>query len=229
MCLAVFQAFWGKAYKYFPLKVVFLVCIAVFELGSLIIALAQNSITIVAGRAIQGVGGAGITGGCYIICAFITEPKRLPAVMGIFGTVWSCSSVLGPILGGVFTQNLTWRWCFWINLPIGGATMAVIILFFHTPPHSRFASAKPREIPLLFDFPGMVILLGAFICLFLALEDGGLSKPWNSSVPIGLLVGSGLLVIVFVVVQWKQGDRAMVVPRILSRRSIAACALFNFL
>lgn len=229
MCLAVFQAFWGKAYKFFPLKIVFLTCIAVFELGSLIIAVAQSSTTIIVGRAVQGAGGAGVTGGCYIICAFIIRPKRLPTVMGLFGTVWSCSSVLGPVLGGVFTENVSWRWCFWINLPIGGATMAIVLLFFKTPPHSRMANAQPKEMPLLFDFPGVIIMLGAFVCLLLALQDGGITEPWDSSIPIGLLVGFGLLVIVFSLVEWKQGERAMVVGRIMKRRSIAACAAFNFL
>lgn len=104
MTLAAFQSFWGKAYKFFPLKTAFLACISIFELGSLIVAVAPNSPTVVAGRAIQGVGGAGIAGGCYTICAFITKPAKLSAIFGIFSFVWSCSSVLGPVLGGVFTN-----------------------------------------------------------------------------------------------------------------------------
>ncbi|OCK74840.1 MFS general substrate transporter [Lepidopterella palustris CBS 459.81] len=184
----------GKAYKFFPLKTLFLACIAVFELGSLLIAVAQNNSTVIVGRAIQGAGGAGITGGCYIICAFITRPKRLPAVMGLFGIVWSCSSVLAPVLGG-------------------------------TPPHSRMASTQGKEIPLLFDFPGMIIMLRAFVCLLLALQDGGVIERWDSGIPIGLLVGFGLLVIIFLVVEWKQGERAMIVGRIMKRRSIAACSV----
>ncbi|EXJ93249.1 hypothetical protein A1O3_01806 [Capronia epimyces CBS 606.96] len=229
MCLAAFQAFWGKAYKYFPLKIVFLVCIVIFEVGSLVVALAQNSTTVIVGRAIQGAGGAGITGGCYVICAFITPPNRLPAVMGIFGTVWSCSSVLGPVLGGVFTQDVTWRWCFWINLPIGGATMLIILLCFTTPAHSRIARAKPKQLALLFDFPGVAVLLGSLICFCLALQDGGITKPWSSSIPIGLLVGFGLLLIVFALIEWKQGDKAMIPGSIMTRRSIAVCAVFSFL
>lgn len=227
MCLAAFQSFWRRAYKYFPLKIVFLVCITVFELGSLIVAVAQNSTTVIAGRAIQGAGGAGVTGGCYTICAFITRPKRLATILGMFSSVWSCSSILGPVLGGVFTQDVSWRWCFWVNLPIGGATIAIILLFFKTPPHSRMAHTNLKEAPLLFDFPGIAILLAALICIVLALEDGGVTTPWSNSVPIGLLIGFGLITILFILVEWNQGEQAMIVPRIMRRRSIYTLALFN--
>ncbi|EAW12043.1 MDR family MFS transporter [Aspergillus clavatus NRRL 1] len=227
LCLATFQAFWGKAYKYFPLKTAFLTAIGVFELGSLIAALAPNSPALIVGRSIQGVGGAGVTGGVYTILAFITRPKYLHAVFGVTSAVWSLSSVLGPILSGVFTQYVTWRWCFWVNLPIGGAAMIILLLLLKTPPHSRVAHTTLRGIPTLFDFPGMIVLVGAMVCLLLALEDGGVKLPWHNSVPIGLLIGFGLLLIVFVVVEWKQGEGAMVVPRIIKRRSILVLALFN--
>lgn len=227
MCLAAFQAFWGKAYKYFPLKAVFLTCITVFEIGSLVIAVAPNSTTIIVGRAIQGTGGAGITGGCYIILAFITEPKHLHKVMGLSSTVWSCSSVLGPVLGGLFTENITWRWCFYVNLPIGGAAIVILLIFFKTPPHSRHGHAKLKEIPLLFDLGGTVLVLAAMTCLLLALQDGGVTKPWSNGQPIGLLVGFVLITILFVFLEWKQGDRAMVVFRIIKRRTIWTLAIFS--
>lgn len=230
MTLAAFQTFWGKAYKFFPLKPVFLAAILVFEVGSLIIALAPSSPAVVAGRAIQGAGGAGITSGCYTICAFITRPRRRAPIMGLFGIPWICASVLGPVLGGIFTQNVSWRWCFWINLPIGGVTMLVILLLFKTPPMSRIARLdKFSDLPLEFDLLGMATLLGALICLFLALRVGGLTRPWDSRGVIGLLIGFSLFTLLFISIEWKQGERAMVVRRILRRRTIAACAIFNFL
>lgn len=227
MSLAAFQAFWGKAYKYFPLKIVFLTCIGVFELGSLIAALAPNSETLILGRAIQGLGGAGVTGGCYTILAFITRPKNMPAILGLSSSVWSCSSVLGPLLGGFFTQDVTWRWCFWVNLPIGGTTMLILLLFFKTPAHSRMASTTFKEVPFLFDFPGIATLVAALVCLLIALEDGGVLRPWTDSVPIGLCVGFALLMGLLAIVEWKQGEKAMIVPRIMKRRTILVLALFN--
>ncbi|OAR02344.1 hypothetical protein LLEC1_04195 [Akanthomyces lecanii] len=227
MSLAAFQAFWGKAYKFFPLKVVFLTCIGIFEIGSLIAALSPSSNVLILARAIQGLGGAGITGGCYTIFAFITPPKNMPAILGLSSSVWSCSSVLGPLLGGLFTQDVTWRWCFWVNLPIGGTTMLILLFFFKTPAHSRMAHTTWKEVPFLFDFPGIVTTVAALVCLLIAFEDGGVLRPWTDSVPIGLVVGFILLMGLLFVVEWKQGENAMIVLRIMKRRTILILSLFN--
>lgn len=227
MCLATFQTFWGKAYKYFPLKTIFLVCIGIFELGSLVAALSPSSAALIVGRAVQGAGGAGITSGCFTILAFITKPKRLHAVFGLSSMVWSLSSVLGPVLGGVFTEYLTWRWCFWVNLPIGGAAFLLLLVLFQTPDHSRVAHTTRQEIPYLFDVPGMAMLIGGVVCLLLVLEEGGIRRPWNSGFSTGLLVGFFLIAILFAGWECKQGEAAMLVPRIVRRRSILVLALFN--
>ncbi|KAM3081800.1 hypothetical protein ACMFMG_005245 [Clarireedia jacksonii] len=198
-----------------------------FELGSLIAALSPNSIALIFGRTIQGIGGAGVTGGVYTILAFITRPKYLHAVFGVTSAVWSLSSVLGPILSGVFTQYVSWRWCLWVNLPIGGAAAIILLLFLTMPAHSRVAHTTLREIPFLFHLPGMTILISGMVCLLLVLENSGVNKAWDSGYSIGLLVAFFVILILLVVNEWKQGERAMVVPRLIKRRSILALALFN--
>ena len=110
LTLASFQSMWGKAYKYFPIKPTFLLSIFFFEVGSLICAVAKNSTTLIVGRAVAGAGGAGIASGAYTIIAFTARPQHRPAYTGILGAVYGTASIIGPLLGGVFTSDLSWRW-----------------------------------------------------------------------------------------------------------------------
>lgn len=110
LTVAAFQSTAGKAYKYFPLKWTFLLSIFVFEVGSLICGVAPSSTALIVGRAIAGLGAAGISSGVYIIIAFSAPPHRRPALTGVLGATYSVASVVGPLLGGVFTSDATWRW-----------------------------------------------------------------------------------------------------------------------
>ena len=117
LTLASFQSTWGKAYRYFDLKLTFLMSIFIFEVGSLICGVSQNSVTLIVGRAIAGLGGAGVASGVYIIIAFSAPPDKRAAYTGILGATYGVASVVGPLLGGVFTDHATWRWAFYVNLP----------------------------------------------------------------------------------------------------------------
>ena len=110
MTVAVFQSPWGKTYKYFPLKISFLAAIFIFEVGSLICAVAQNSTTLIVGRAIAGIGAAGVGSGSYTIIAFAAEPKKRATFTGIIGASYGVAAVAGPLIGGAFTDKVTWRW-----------------------------------------------------------------------------------------------------------------------
>ncbi|KAK1143054.1 hypothetical protein N8T08_007118 [Aspergillus melleus] len=228
LTLACFQSPWGKAYKYFPLKTTFSASVVLFEAGSLIAGVAQNNTTFIVGRAITGVGGAGITGGVYIITALSVKPTQVPVYLGLLGAVFSCASVCGPLLGGVFTDKASWRWCFYINLPVGGFVLLILIFFFRTTGRHKPTPASWADILLQMDPLGVLTILCAMVCYCLALQWGGVHDPWNSSRVIGTLIAWVLLTVIFGIDQWMQGEKALLVPRFLQRREIAVCCAFIF-
>ena len=228
MCFGGFQSSWGKAYKYFSLKATFITTVFLFEIGSLICGVAPNSIALIVGRAISGVGGAGISTGGTTIIAFCAEPKKRPTLMGLLGATYGIAAVAGPLLGGAFSHGVTWRWCFYINLPIGGLAVGVIWIFFHLPSAAKTIEADWKEKILQMDPVGVVLAMGSIICFILALQYGGVTHPWNSGVVIGLLVAFVVLLIIMGVWEYFQGEYAMLVPRLFKRRSLWPGAIFQF-
>lgn len=228
LTLGAFQSTWGKVFKYFPLKLSYLISIFIFEVGSLICAVANNSTTLIVGRAIAGAGGAGIASGAYTIIAFSVVPDRRPAFTGIMGSVFAVASIVGPLLGGVFTDNLSWRWCFYINLPIGGVAALFIFIFFKTPKAARPQPATLKEKILQLDLPGSFVLMASMVCLFLALQKGGTTEPWSNGGIIAELVMFGLLLLGFFAIEYFSGDRALLQGRLLKDRTIASMCAFIF-
>lgn len=102
--------------------------IGIFEIGSLLCGAAPNSIALIIGRAVAGLGSAGIFSGALIIIAYSVPLQKRPMYSGLIGGMYGIASVAGPLLGGLFTDKATWRWCFYINLPIGAITMVVIAI-----------------------------------------------------------------------------------------------------
>ena len=218
----------GKIYKYNDLKWSFLISMFVFEVGSLICGVAPNSKALVAGRAIAGLGGAGLSVGGTSIVSFTVPPAKRPMMMGIIGMTYAIAAVLGPILGGVFTDRITWRWCFYINLPIGGLAAAAVFFFFHLPAAAAPPQLSRKKKLLHVDPVGIALAMGGITCFILALQYGGNTHPWNSSTVIGLLIGFGLLAITLVAWEIWLDEYAMMLPRLYKERSLSTTAPFQF-
>ncbi|PNY22485.1 HC-toxin efflux carrier TOXA [Tolypocladium capitatum] len=217
----------GRFYSFYPPKVVFVTLLFVFIVGSAVGAGAPNSATVIVGRAIQGVGCAGVFSGSIILLMDNVPLQRRPMFVGAAMATMSISSIIGPLIGGALTSNATWRWCFIINIPLSMATIAVVYFTVkHTPGREGSTKGSVEKLKHL-DPLGALFLIPAVISLVLALQWGGAEYAWQSWRIVLLLVLSGVLAIAFATVQVMMPDTATVAPRVICQRSVASSLLFS--
>ncbi|KAI6085989.1 putative MFS transporter [Hypoxylon rubiginosum] len=216
----------GKLTTVFTLRWVYIVFFSIFLVGSIICGWAPNSEAFIVGRAIAGIGASGVGSGGLTVVLTISSEKVKPLFMGIISSFFALGLILAPVLGGVFTEKITWRWCFWINLPPGALTLAVMLVFFKPPSRARPESLTKSLLKL--DLIGCFFFIPAIFMLLLALTWGGTKEAWNSATTIGLFVGSGVMLIVFVCWEGYKGNDAMIPGIVLSRRTVTFSVLFSF-
>lgn len=227
LCMCGCQLLVGRIYTFFDLKIVFQTSIVIFEIGSAICGAAPSSKVFIFGRAIAGVGSAGIFSGAIPIFVYILPLEKRPAWTGIFGMVFGISSVIAPLLGGAFTDNVSWRWCFYINLPIGAVTFLIIAFILQLPHQKKEELTLAQQLNRL-DPIGTMLFFPSIVCLLLALQWGGVTYAWSSARVVALLVIFGVLFIAFIGVQFWRQELATVPPRIVKNRSVAAGMWFVF-
>ncbi|RYC61641.1 hypothetical protein CHU98_g4575 [Xylaria longipes] len=208
LTITAFQPFFGNLYKYFNAKLVYLVSLILFE----------------------GFGAAGLLQGALAIIGYVVRLDKVPLFQGVVVSSLGISVSVGPVLGGVLTDRVSWRWCFWINVPVGVTVVAAIVFFVNIKPSSNQVN---HDLPLRtkiqqMDAVGTLLFLGAVVSLLLVLQWGGQIYPWSDSRCIGLFVGFGSIATVFGFWEWKQGDTAIIPFRILRKRSIHMGALVLF-
>ncbi|KAJ2988555.1 hypothetical protein NUW58_g3911 [Xylaria curta] len=223
LTLSSFQLFYGKLYSLFPIKAVYLSAIALFEIGSLICTTAPNSIALIIGRAIAGLGAAGIFSGGVLITTKLIPLSKRAGYLGVMSGAFGLAAIIGPFLGGALTDRATWRWCFGINLPIGAVTIVLCALLVNLPP-GEIANRPTTPLGTLaeLDIPGTVSLVASLISLLIALQWGGATYPWNDGRIIALLVVFGVLTIVFIVTQTTSvlGKASTIPPTVAKNRDI---------
>ncbi|KAI6767317.1 hypothetical protein HG530_005326 [Fusarium avenaceum] len=227
---AALQPLSGKLYMYFNTRWSFLALFFIFEVGSLICGVAQSSTMLILGRAVAGIGSSGIQNGALTIIASAVPIHKRPSLVGILMGCAQLGIVSGPLLGGAFTEYTTWRWCFYINLPIG-AICAVLFLVVHIPNHSVPTDETTMQIlRTKFDFTGFAMFCPSIVMILLALQWGGVDYPWNSATVIGLFCGGGILLIMFIYWEHLVGENAMIPLNIIRIRQVwTACLTQLFL
>ena len=189
---------YGKLYTFFSIKMVFLGALVLFEFGSIVCATAPNSKALIIGRAIAGIGASGVFPGVSLILACCAPLEKRPLYLSIITAMFGIASIAGPFIGGAFTDGASWRWCFWINLPLGGITVFIIALFVKTPVNTAYAGWTVLDKLRNLDIPGLTIVISSLICLILALQWGGAIYPWSDGRVIALLVVFSVLFVAFV-------------------------------
>lgn len=191
--IAVLAMSWGKISVIVGRKYTMLAAIFIFEIGSLIAGLANSMNMLIGGRVIQGIGGGGIQVMVFVILTEVVSIEKRGLAQGLVGMSFGVASVLGPLIGGAFTDDVTWRWCFYINLPIGGIA-AVCLWYLFNPPRPRGnVWEKIKKI----DYIGSVLLSVGVVLVLLAPTLGSTEDPWDSAIVIAFFVVGGVVCIVF--------------------------------
>ncbi|MFB7617609.1 MFS transporter [Kitasatospora sp. NPDC056181] len=209
---------WGKLGDMYGRKRFFQASIVIFLLGSVLCGIAQNMGELIAFRALQGLGGGGLMVLSQAIVGDLVSPRDRGKYQGLFGAVFGVTSVLGPLLGGLFVDNLSWRWVFYINLPIGVVALVVIAAVLHG------TEVKRRH---RIDYLGTVLIASVATCLVLMTSLGGTTWEWNSWQIVGLGVLGLVLLVAFVLVERAAAEPVLPL-RLFRSRTFSLVAVISF-
>ncbi|KUN87137.1 MDR family MFS transporter [Streptomyces griseoruber] len=210
---------WGKLGDQYGRKRLFQTAIVLFLVASALCGMAQNMPQLIAFRALQGLGGGGLLVLSMAIVGDIVPPRERGRYQGLFGAVFGTTSVLGPLLGGLFTEHLSWRWVFYVNLPVGVVALAVIATVLRIP------RRKTRHV---IDYLGTLLIASVATCLVLVASLGGTTWDWASPQIVGLAVLGAVLAVVFVAVERRAAEP--VLPLKLFRiRTFTLSAVISFI
>ncbi|OBZ74403.1 putative MFS-type transporter C16A3.17c [Grifola frondosa] len=190
----VFQPIFGRGTDLYGSRLMLFLAIFIFDIGSLFCAVATDFIWFCCGRAIAGIGAAGLLVVVMVIVSQMVPLRDRGRYVGVMYARTAIATVLGPVLGGIFTR-FNWSWCFWINLILSGPAVSVLLVFLKKIPNKKRPNVSFKDV----DFGGIIVITIAVVCLCISLSWGGTEYPWNSAVVIALLVVGGVCIPIYVV------------------------------
>ncbi|PVI03675.1 putative major facilitator superfamily transporter [Periconia macrospinosa] len=220
------QPTYGTIYTQFSLKWTLSAALVIFGIGSIACAVAPSSSALIVSRSIQGMGGAGIMSGGLNIVADLAPQQKRPMFLALIASVYALAGAAGPPIGGLFVDSrLTWRFAFWINLPLVFIACLILLIFYKEPGRNRPERNLKEKLKELQILPSL-LLSGAIVCLFFALQRGGVSHPWSSVGvwPFLLAFAAGLAI--FTGLQIYEGEKALIPFRVIGQRTVYSCCIY---
>ncbi|KAI9788994.1 MAG: hypothetical protein M1816_006452 [Peltula sp. TS41687] len=215
---------WGKFSDIWGRRPVLLTAAAIFFLGSAVSGAATSINMLIAGRAVQGVGGGGLIILVSICISDLFSMRKRAMYFALVGMTWAFAGGIGPILGGIFTEKASWRWCFYINLPCTGVAFMIFFFFLklETPKTSLVEGLKA------IDWFGSLTIVAGTLMFLLGMEFGGVTFPWSSSKVICLIIFGLFTAVLFIIIEWRFAKYPIIPLRLFSRRSNCASLLTCF-
>ncbi|KAF2645801.1 MFS transporter-like protein [Massarina eburnea CBS 473.64] len=216
---------WAKLSDIWGRKLIILLALAVFFVSSAVCATAKTMETLIIGRAFQGAAGGGLILLVHVCISDLFSLRQRSLLMGLTEGIWALAGGVGPILGGLFSSLVSWRWCFYINLPISGIASILIVMFLDIRhEHTSFVDGI-RAI----DWTGIITFLGFTLTVLLGLNFGGAIFPWDSAKVIALLVVGGLMIFAFIYSEAKVAKYPLIPMELFKKRTnVAALAVVFF-
>ncbi|KAI8900706.1 major facilitator superfamily domain-containing protein, partial [Globomyces pollinis-pini] len=216
---------YGSFCNIFGRKQTYLAAVFLFEFGSLICALSPSLIWLIVGRVISGFGGGGVLTVILIIVSDIVPFRSISKYQGFIVSIVALASIVGPLFGGFFVDYLSWRWCFWINVPFGVFTFVLSLHVLKYSPDEESLQSKMNRI----DYIGILLIIAASICFLIPVQFGGSDWAWDSVQTIGTLIGSVVLTLILVFYERNIAKHPVIPSKMFENTTVYIVLVIGFL